>query len=71
MRVAAAHMILVLLIAVGGVAFVTVPLLFYKKSKEKWEEATDWLTEKFWERAPPEVFVDAIRNWSDLAKDEE
>mmetsp|Transcript_11958 Transcript_11958/g.16973 ORF Transcript_11958/g.16973 Transcript_11958/m.16973 type:complete len:706 (-) Transcript_11958:366-2483(-) len=71
MGVAAAHMILVPLIAVGGLAFVTAPLLIYKKSKEKWEEATDWLTEKFWERAPPEVFVDAIRNWSDLAKDEE
>ena len=60
---AAAHMILVPALAVGGLAVVSAPLLFLKKSQEKWEEATMLLTDKFWMQADNEVFVEAIEYW--------
>jgi hypothetical protein len=63
--VAAAHMILVPALAVGGLAVVSAPLLYLKKSQEKWEEATMELTEKFWMQAEPDVFVEAIEYWGD------
>mmetsp|Transcript_22605 Transcript_22605/g.38550 ORF Transcript_22605/g.38550 Transcript_22605/m.38550 type:complete len:681 (-) Transcript_22605:1445-3487(-) len=61
--VAAAHMILVPALAVGGLAVVGAPLLYLKKSQEKWEEATAKLTDKFWMQAEPEVFIEAIEYW--------
>ena len=63
---AAAHMILVPALAVGGLAVVSAPLLFLRKSQEKWEEATAELTDKFWMQAEPEVFVEAIEYWGSL-----
>ena len=63
LSVAAAHMILVPALAVGGLAVVSAPLLFLRKSQEKWEEATMVLTDKFWMQAEPEVFVEAIEYW--------
>jgi len=66
--VAAAHAILIPVIAVGGLAFATAPWFILKKSKERWDEATIDLTEKFWNWASPEVFVAAIENWSMLAE---
>ena len=61
--VAAAHMILVPALAVGGLAVVGAPLLYLKKSQEKWEEATILLTDKFWMQADNEVFIEAIEYW--------
>ncbi|KAL7500528.1 hypothetical protein ACHAWT_008349 [Skeletonema menzelii] len=61
--VAAAHMILVPALAVGGLAVVGAPLLYLKKSQEKWEEATIILTDKFWMQADNEVFIEAIEYW--------
>ena len=63
--VAAAHMILVPALAVGGLAVVGAPLLYLKKSQEKWEEATMELTDSFWSQAEPEVFIEAIEYWGD------
>mmetsp|Transcript_9292 Transcript_9292/g.13347 ORF Transcript_9292/g.13347 Transcript_9292/m.13347 type:complete len:324 (+) Transcript_9292:2-973(+) len=63
--VAAAHMILVPALAVGGLAVVGAPLLYLKKSQEKWEKATTLLTDKFWMQAENEVFVEAIEYWGD------
>ena len=64
--VAAAHAILIPALAVGGLAVVGAPLLFLKKSQEKWDEATIVLTERFWECAPHEVFVEAIEYWAKM-----
>jgi len=64
--VAAAHAILLPAVAVGGLAVVGAPLLFLKKSQEKWEKTTMKLTGEFWARAPPEVFVEAIEYWGGL-----
>ena len=63
--VAAAHMILVPALAVGGLAVVGAPLLYLRKSQEKWEEATMELTDRFWMQAEPEVFIEAIEYWGD------
>lgn len=63
LTVAAAHVVLVPALAVGGLAVVGAPLLFLRKSQEKWEEATKDLTEKFWMQAEPDIFVEAIQYW--------
>lgn len=68
LSVAAAHMILVPALAVGGLAVMGAPLLFLKKSQAKWEKATMHLTGEFWSRAEPEVFVEAIEYWGGLRK---
>jgi len=64
--VAAAHAVLIPALAVGGLAVVSAPLLFLKKSKEKWEKTTLTLNDEFWSRAEPEVFVEAIQYWAQL-----
>jgi len=61
--VAAAHVVLLPALAVGGLAVMGAPLLYLKKSQEKWDRATRILTHEFWSRAPPEVFVEAIEYW--------
>jgi len=58
--VAAAHALLAPVVAVGGLIWVSAPMVILKKSREKWEEATVLMTELFWEWAPPAVFVAAI-----------
>ena len=63
---AAAHMVLLPALAVGGLAVVGAPLLYLKKSQAKWDQATMRITEEFWSRAEPEVFVEAIEYWSGL-----
>mmetsp|Transcript_1884 Transcript_1884/g.4061 ORF Transcript_1884/g.4061 Transcript_1884/m.4061 type:complete len:701 (+) Transcript_1884:51-2153(+) len=68
LSVAAAHMILIPALAVGGLAVIGAPLLFLKRSQEQWDKATMHLTEKFWMKAEPEVFVEAIEYWARLGK---
>jgi len=63
--------VLVPLAVVGGLIWVSAPMVILKKSKEKWEEATLQLTDLFWSSAPPEVFVSAIEQWSDLQEEED
>jgi hypothetical protein len=64
--VAAAHVILVPALAVGGLAMVTAPWLILKQSKKHWDESTRKLTDLFWSLAEPAVFVAAIEHWSNL-----
>jgi hypothetical protein len=45
-------------------AAVGTPWLFLKVANDKWNEATNELTEKFWMQAGPEVFVECIEKWS-------
>lgn len=66
LTVAAAHAVLLPAMAVGGLAVVGAPLLFLKKSQEKWDETTMDLTEKFWMQAEPDVYIEAIECWSGL-----
>jgi len=66
MGVAAAHALLAPVVAVGGLIWVGAPMLILQKSREKWEEATELMTDLFWARAPAAVFVAAIENWSGL-----
>ncbi|KAL3772973.1 hypothetical protein ACHAWO_010195 [Cyclotella atomus] len=66
MSIAAAHMVLLPALAVGSLAVVGAPLLFLKKSQSKWDQATMKITEEFWSRAEPEVFVEAIEYWGGL-----
>ena len=63
LSVAAAHMILVPALAVGGLAVVGAPLLFLKKSQAQWDKTTMRLTDEFWSRASPDVIVEAIEYW--------
>ncbi|KAL9182852.1 hypothetical protein ACHAXT_004131 [Thalassiosira profunda] len=60
---AAAHAILIPALAVGGLAVVSAPLLFLRKSQDQWEKTTMRLTNEFWTRAEPDVFVEAIEYW--------
>jgi len=66
MGVAAAHALLAPVVAVGGLVWVTAPMVLLQKSRVKWQEATERLTEAFWAWAPPGVYVAAIENWSGL-----
>jgi len=68
LSVAAAHVILVPALAVGGLAVVGAPLLYLRKSQEKWDKATMRLTDEFWARANPDVFVEAIEYWAKWGK---
>jgi hypothetical protein len=67
--IAAAHMVLLPVLAVGGLAVVSAPLLFLKKSQAQWDKATMHITEEFWSRAEPEVFVEAIEYWGGLSSE--
>lgn len=64
--VAAAHAVFAPVVAVGGLIWVSAPMVILQKSRKKWEEATMKLTPLFWAWAPNEVFVEAIENWSDI-----
>jgi hypothetical protein len=66
--VVAAHAILAPVVAVGGILWVSAPMIILKKSQVKWEQATVKMTDLFWEWAPPEVFCAAIKNWSGLSE---
>ena len=52
--------------ATVGVAAVGTPWLLLKVANDKWNEATNNLTENFWMQAEPAVFVECIRKWSNL-----
>lgn len=52
--------------ATVGVAAVGTPWLLLKVANDKWNEATNNLTEQFWMQAEPPVFVECIRKWSNL-----
>ncbi len=52
--------------ATVGVAAVGTPWLLLKVANDKWNEATNNLTEQFWMQAEPAVFVECIRKWSNL-----
>jgi len=64
--VAAAHAILAPVVAVGGLIWVSAPMVILKKSREKWEENTRKMTDLYWSWAPPSIFVCAIEHWSEL-----
>lgn len=49
-----------------GILAVGTPLIILRKCKEQWREATQKLTEGFWEWADSDVYVEAIRSWSAL-----
>lgn len=66
MGVAAAHVLLAPVVAVGGIIWVSAPMVILKESRKKWQETTMHMTQLFWEWAPPAVFVSAIENWSGL-----
>ena len=51
-------------VATVGLAAVGTPWLFLKVANDKWNEATNELTEIFWMQAGPDVFVDCIEKWS-------
>jgi hypothetical protein len=63
---AAAHPLLAPVVAVGGLIWVSTPMVILKKSQKQWEAATKKMTDAFWAWAPPSVFVCAIENWSGL-----
>eukprot|EP00978_Attheya_sp_CCMP212_P012308 scaffold30576_cov52-Attheya_sp.AAC.4 len=63
---AAAHVLLVPVVAVGGLIWVSAPMMVLNRSKEKWDEYTMKLTKLFWEWAPPAMYVSAIENWGGI-----
>ncbi|CAB9496492.1 expressed unknown protein [Seminavis robusta] len=64
--VAAAHAILAPVVAVGGLLWVSAPMVVLKKSQERWQINTQYMTDLYWQWAPPSVFVCAIEHWSEV-----
>ena len=52
----------------AGMAAIGTPWIMLKLANDKWNAATIRLTEEFWSRAEPEVFVECIEKWSRLVK---
>ena len=48
----------------AGMAAIGTPWIMLKLANDKWNAATIRLTEEFWSRAEPEVFVECIEKWS-------
>jgi len=65
----ALHPWLIPAIAGYGIASIGVPMYILKRCGKQWAKTTIDLNNEFWCRAPPEVFVDCIRKWSDLDDD--
>lgn len=65
--VAALNPLLITALAPLGIVYIGAPWLYLKKCKDKWEAYTSRLTDAFWAWADPEVFVEAINQWSDLS----
>lgn len=66
--VAAANPLLAPVIAIGGLLWVSAPMLILQKSRAVWEEHTRTMTDLFWDSAPPMVFVSAIENWTTILR---
>lgn len=49
-----------------GIAAVGTPYLILHQAQGKWEKATSELNDAFWQRATPDIYVDAIQHWSGL-----
>ena len=69
--VAAANPLLAPVIAIGGLVWVSAPMVLLQKSQVKWEEATEKMTRLFWEWAPPVVYVSAVENWTTALQQKE
>ena len=54
----------------AGMAAIGTPWIMLKLANDKWNAATIRLTEEFWSRAEPEVFVECIEKWSRLNKND-
>lgn len=50
-----------------GIAAVGTPYWILLQAQSKWERATAVLNDAFWQRATPDIYVDAIRHWSGLS----
>mmetsp|Transcript_53103 Transcript_53103/g.128921 ORF Transcript_53103/g.128921 Transcript_53103/m.128921 type:complete len:798 (+) Transcript_53103:182-2575(+) len=66
--VAAANPLLAPVIAIGGLLWVSAPMLILQKSRAAWEEYTQYMTGLFWDSAPNKVFVSAVENWTTVLK---
>ena len=69
--VAAANPLLAPVIAIGGLLWVSAPMVILQKSRAKWEEFTKLMTEMFWDWAPPIVYVSAIQNWTTILQQQQ
>jgi hypothetical protein len=49
-----------------GIVAIGTPMIILKKCKEQWKEATQDLTDGFWEWADSDIYVEAIRSWSGI-----
>jgi hypothetical protein len=66
--VAAANPLLAPVIAIGGLLWVSAPMLILQQSRLAWEEYTRTMTSLFWDLAPNGVFVSAVENWTTILK---
>ena len=58
---------LVPVLAGYGIFVVAMPVLILQKAKGEWQKATTRLTDGFWGWADADIFVEAIRSWSNLS----
>jgi len=49
-----------------GLIAVGTPIILALRAKDKWERATKHLTDGFWGSAESDVYVEAIKSWSNL-----
>lgn len=57
---------LIPVVAGVGIVYVGTPLVVLQKSRKQWDKVTQNLTTGFWEWAPPDVYIEAIKSWSTI-----
>ncbi|CAJ1965661.1 unnamed protein product [Cylindrotheca closterium] len=62
----AVHPWLIPVLAGYGLIAIGTPMIILKKCKDQWKEATQDLTEGFWEWADSDIYVEAIHSWSGI-----
>ena len=61
---------LIPIMAGTGLAAVGTPYLILHRAQTKWNQATEILNDVFWQNATPDIYVDAIRHWAGMGRDE-
>ena len=58
---------LIPILAGYGIVAIGTPMIILQKCKSQWAQATQDLTDGFWEWADSDIYVEAIKSWSGIA----
>ena len=57
---------LIPVVAGVGITAVGTPIMVLRNARKQWDKVTQKLTTGFWDWAPPDVHIEAIKSWSAL-----